>query len=69
MHFSYPLTGISTLPAVLVLFFLLVSETSPPWTAVTRFFLRYFPPLSEESGVGFLGLAMMWVATSVLSQE
>lgn len=54
---------------VLVLFFLLVSEISPPWPVVTNFYLRFFPPLSEDSSVGFLGAAMVWVATAVLSSE
>ena len=54
---------------VLVLFFLLVSEISPPWPIVSNFYLRFFPPLSEDSSVGFLGGCMIWIATAVLSTE
>ena len=54
---------------VAALFFLLVSEISPPWQFIADFYLRKFRPLSEEASVGFLGAAMLWIATSILSTE
>jgi len=54
---------------VIVLFFLLVSEISLPIPAIYNFYLRNFPPLSEDASLGFLGAAMMWIATSVLSAD
>ncbi|CAD6581859.1 MAG: hypothetical protein CYPHOPRED_001724 [Cyphobasidiales sp. Tagirdzhanova-0007] len=54
---------------VIVLLFLLVSEISPPWRSVTDFYLHNFNSLSDEASVGFLGIAMIWIATSILSSN
>lgn len=54
---------------LLVLLLLLLSELSIPWTPITNFFLRFFPPLSEDASTGFLGAAMLWVSTSILSTK
>jgi hypothetical protein len=58
---------ISKLLNLFVLVIMLLSEFAPP--KVVRFYDNHFPILGSGSGVGWLGMLQIWIASNLLTQS